>query len=65
MARKSQGAAKSGGKGRYRSAITGRYVTAAYARRHPTTTVKESRAAKFAHDYIKDHPDTFRELSKR
>lgn len=26
---------------RYRSAKTGRYVSAAYAARHPTTTVKE------------------------
>ncbi len=27
---------------RYRSAITGRYVSAAYAKRHPTTTVREA-----------------------
>ena len=27
---------------RYRSAITGRYVTAKYARRHPRTTVREA-----------------------
>jgi hypothetical protein len=26
---------------RYRSAITGRYVTEAYAKKHPTTTVRE------------------------
>ena len=26
---------------RYRSAITGRYVTAEYAKKHPTTTVRE------------------------
>jgi hypothetical protein len=26
---------------RYRSAITGRYVTEAYAKKHPKTTVKE------------------------
>ena len=50
---------------KYRSAITGRYVSAAQARRNPKTTVKESRAAKFAHKYIKEHPDTFRELSRR
>ena len=54
---------KTGGK--YRSAISGRYVTADYAKRHPKTTVKESRASKFAHRYIKEHPDTFHELSKR
>nr|WP_314335962.1 hypothetical protein [Schaalia odontolytica] len=38
--------AKSGGgkssKGTYRSAVTGRYVTAAYGKGHPNTTVKES-----------------------
>ena len=27
----------------YRSAKTGRFVTAAYARRHPATTVRERR----------------------
>ena len=27
---------------RYRSAITGRYVSAAWARSHPRTTVRES-----------------------
>lgn len=26
---------------RYRSAITGRYVSAAYAKKHPSTTVRE------------------------
>lgn len=29
------------GTGRYRSAITGRYVTARYGKAHPKTTVKE------------------------
>ena len=37
---------KSGGgkssKGTYRSAVTGRYVTAAYGKGHPNTTIKES-----------------------
>lgn len=28
---------------RFRSAITGRYVTEDYARRHPDTTVRETR----------------------
>jgi hypothetical protein len=51
--------------GKYRSAITGRYVSAAHAQRHPKTTVKESHASKFAHSYIERHPDTFHELSKR
>ena len=31
-----------GGKGKYRSAITGRYVTKSHGRRSPRTTVKES-----------------------
>ncbi len=57
--------AKKKATGKYRSATTGRFVTAAYAKQHPKTTVKESRASKFAHRYIKEHPDTFHELSKR
>ena len=32
-----------GGKGKTRSAISGRYVTAAHGRRSPKTTVKESK----------------------
>lgn len=55
---------KSGG-GKYRSAVTGRYVTKSYAKRHPKTTVRESRAGKFAESFIERHPDTFHELSKR
>lgn len=51
--------------GRYRSAISGRYVTATYAERNPKTTVKDNRASRFAHKYISEHPDTFYELSKR
>ena len=38
--------AKNGGgkssKGTYRSAVTGRYVTATYGKGHPNTTIKES-----------------------
>lgn len=30
-------------KGKYRSAISGRYVTAAHGRRSPRTTVRESK----------------------
>jgi hypothetical protein len=37
---KSGGSKKSGGK--YRSAITGRYVTAAHGRRSPKTAIRES-----------------------
>ena len=53
------------GKGKYRSAVTGRYVTSAHAKRHPQTTVKESQASKFADRFIREHPETFHELSKR
>ena len=65
MPRKSKGSKSSAGRIRYRSAITGRFVSKAHAKRNPKTTVKDSRAAKFAHNYIKEHPDTFHELSKR
>ncbi len=61
MARKK----KSTGKGKYRSAITGRYVTASHAKRHPKTTVRESKAGRFAESFIEKHPETFHELSKR
>ena len=60
---KSKGRRNGGSK--YRSAISGRYVTAAHAKRHPQTTVKETKASKFADRFIKEHPDTFHELSKR
>lgn len=33
----------SGGGGKYRSAISGKYVSAYYAKRHPKTTVKEKK----------------------
>ena len=33
----------SSSKGRYRSAITGKYVSAHYGKRHPKTTVRESK----------------------
>lgn len=56
---------KTTSKGKYRSAISGRYVTAKHAKRHPKTTVKESRASRFAARFIEEHPDTFHELSKR
>ena len=39
MAKKSS----SSGTGRYRSAVTGRYVSAHYGKRHPKTTVKEKK----------------------
>ena len=37
---------KSGGKGKYRSAISGRYVTAKHGKSHPKTTVSESPSAR-------------------
>ena len=55
---------KTGGS-KYRSAISGRYVTAAHARSNPQTTVKETKASKFADRFIREHPETFHELSKR
>jgi hypothetical protein len=39
---KSNGGGKSSG-GKYRSAISGKYVTAKYGKSHPKTTVKESK----------------------
>ena len=54
-----------GSKGKYRSATSGRYVTAKHAKSSPQTTVKESRAGQFAERFIESHPDTFHELSKR
>lgn len=50
MAKGKGGSKDSGGrargsssKGKYRSAKTGRYVTKSYGKRHPSTTVKESK----------------------
>ncbi len=40
MAKKSSGSKSSG---HYRSAISGRYVTAKHGKSHPRTTVKESK----------------------
>jgi hypothetical protein len=42
MAKSRRSGGKSSG-GKYRSAITGRYVTAAHGKRRPRTTVKESK----------------------
>ena len=43
MARsKGSGGKKSSGKGSYRSAISGRYVTAKHGKSNPKTTVKKS-----------------------
>ena len=38
--------AKGRTKGRYRSAITGKYVTKKYGKAHPNTTVKETEKKK-------------------
>jgi hypothetical protein len=43
MARKSKGSARSSGGGKYRSSVTGRYVTKKYGKSHPKTTVKENK----------------------
>lgn len=45
MAAKKGGGSRRGSSsaGKYRSAISGRYVTAKYGRSHPNNTVKESK----------------------
>lgn len=57
--------AKKKSSGKYRSAVSGRYVTSKHGKSHPKTTVKESKAGKFADRFIERYPDTFHELSKR
>jgi len=37
---------------RYRSAKTGRYVSAAYAKRHPATTVRERVLSRKLADFV-------------
>jgi hypothetical protein len=56
---------KTTGKGKYRSAVTGRYVSAKHGKSAPKTTIRESKASKFAERFIREHPETFHELSKR
>lgn len=70
MARKAKGSGKSG-KGKTRSAMTGRYVTKSHGKSSPRTTVREGRkgatrdAGEFADRFMERYPDTFHELSKR
>lgn len=40
---KGSGSKGSSSRGKYRSAISGRYVSPKYGKRHPKTTVKESK----------------------
>lgn len=42
MAKRSSSSGKSSS-GKYRSAVTGKYVSAYYGKRHPTTTVREKK----------------------
>ena len=42
MAKSSKSGGGKSSKDTYRSAVTGRYVTATYGKGHPNTTVKES-----------------------
>lgn len=75
MARKTKGSVnRSGnksGKGKARSAISGRYVTRSAHLVAPRTTIKESRrgatqdAGEFADRFMERYPNTFHELSKR
>ncbi len=45
MAAKRRGSSRrrSPSRGKYRSAVTGRYVSSKYGKRHPKTTVRESK----------------------
>jgi len=63
--KKGSGKGKGSVGGKYRSAVSGRYVTTSHGKSSPKTTVKESRASRFAARYIEEHPETFHELSKR
>lgn len=71
MARKAKGTGRKSGKGKTRSATTGRYVTKSHGKSSPRTTVTESRkeatqdAGEFADRFMKRYPGTFHELSKR
>lgn len=42
MAKSSKSGGGKSSKGTYRSAVTGRFVTATYGKGHPNTTIKES-----------------------
>ncbi len=54
------------GKGSYRSAISGRYVTAKHGKSSPRTTVKESAEAReFSSEFNERYRETLRDLSKR
>lgn len=71
MPRKVKSSGNKSGKGKARSATTGRYVTKSHGQRSPSTTVKESRksatrdAGEFADRFMERYPNTFHELSKR
>jgi len=65
--KRSSGKKESSGKGKYRSAISGRYVTAKHARRSPRTTVRESsrEAREFSRQFNERYRETLRDLSER
>ncbi len=52
---------------KYRSAVSGRYVTAKYGRSSPKTTVRESseEAKEFSRKFNEQYRDTLRDLSER
>lgn len=58
---------KTTGKGKYRSAISGRYVTAKYGKSSPRTTVRESskEAREFSSQFNERYRETLRDLSER
>jgi hypothetical protein len=43
MAKKGSSSSKGSSSGKYRSAVTGHYVSPKYGKTHPKTTVKESK----------------------
>lgn len=64
MAKGKSSKGSSGGK--YRSAISGRYVTAKHGKSSPRTTVKESNEAReFSSEFNEQYRETLRDLSKR
>lgn len=60
------GKKKTTGKGKYRSAISGRYVTAKHGKSSPKTTVVVSEEAReFSNEFNERYRETLRDLSKR
>ncbi len=73
MAKKGSSDKKGSGKGKgsvggkYRSAISGRYVTTKHGKSHPKTTVREvgPEAKEFSRQFNEKYRETLRDLSER